>query len=128
MKSFSIQVNDSEDEDFPKLGLKSKKTAIHLALLQNIPFIFTFYDRVALFRNLVIQDRSQRDMSVRGGYSFSARHVKVRRGHIFEDGFVQMWHMRSRLQSNIQIEFIDEYGMPELGIDGGGLFKEFLNE
>jgi len=30
------------------------------------------------------------------------------------------------LKGLLQIEFVDEHGVPERGIDGGGLFKEFL--
>ncbi|CAG8739354.1 3903_t:CDS:2, partial [Racocetra fulgida] len=33
---------------------------------------------------------------------------------------------RDRLKNPVAIQFIDEFGMPEPGIDGGGLFKEFL--
>lgn len=31
-----------------------------------------------------------------------------------------------KLKSRISISFIDEFGLVEAGIDGGGVFKEFL--
>ena len=34
----------------------------------------------------------------------------------------------SRMKGGIRILFISELGMEEAGIDGGGVFKEFLNE
>ena len=45
---------------------------------------------------------------------------------MFEDGFTHLNALGSRLKSPVAIQFIDEFGMPEAGIDGGGLFKEFL--
>jgi ubiquitin-protein ligase E3 C len=45
---------------------------------------------------------------------------------VFEDGFSHLNELGSRLKGPVAIQFIDEFGMPEAGIDGGGLFKEFL--
>jgi ubiquitin-protein ligase E3 C len=52
--------------------------------------------------------------------------VTIRRNSVFEDGFSYLNELGSRLKSPVAIQFIDEFGMPEAGIDGGGLFKEFL--
>ncbi len=30
------------------------------------------------------------------------------------------------LQGQVRIKFVDEHGMEEAGIDGGGLFKDFM--
>ena len=46
---------------------------------------------------------------------------------MFEDGFTAFFAMRSRLKEPLQIQFISRLGYEEAGIDGGGLFKEFLN-
>lgn len=31
-------------------------------------------------------------------------------------------------QGRIRISFIDQHGAPEAGVDGGGLFKDFMEE
>ena len=43
-----------------------------------------------------------------------------------QDGFEQLNKLGESLKSRIQIRFIDRHGMEEAGIDGGGLFKEFM--
>ena len=43
-----------------------------------------------------------------------------------QDGFEQLNKLGESLKSRIQILFIDQHGMEEAGIDGGGLFKEFM--
>ncbi|KAF9300077.1 hypothetical protein BGZ74_008327 [Mortierella antarctica] len=53
-------------------------------------------------------------------------HARVRRGSIFEDGYQQLNHLGRKLKGRIAIEFIDQHGISEAGIDGGGVFKEFL--
>ena len=52
--------------------------------------------------------------------------VTIRRSSVFEDGFSYLNELGPRLKGPVAIQFIDEFGMPEAGIDGGGLFKEFL--
>lgn len=43
-----------------------------------------------------------------------------------QDGFEQLNKLQEGLKSRVQIRFIDQHGMEEAGIDGGGLFKEFM--
>jgi ubiquitin-protein ligase E3 C len=68
----------------------------------------------------------------------------IRRETLAEDGFRQLNHEGPRLRGRIKITFVDQYvlvlyfimspgsmtddrfGQEESGIDGGGLFKEFL--
>jgi len=37
-----------------------------------------------------------------------------------------LYNVGPKLKGRIAISFIDQYGIPEAGIDGGGVFKEFL--
>lgn len=54
--------------------------------------------------------------------------IVIRRGHIIEDGFQQLNNLGSRLKSGIHVSFVNESGLPEAGLDYGGLSKEFLTE
>ncbi|CBQ67807.1 related to ubiquitin protein ligase e3 [Sporisorium reilianum SRZ2] len=95
-----------------------------LGILNNVPFMIPFDVRVQIFRqfihidaveNGIYTDRYQR-----------RRAVQIRRGHVAQDGFVHLAPLGSELKKPLEIVFIDQFGQPEAGIDGGGLFKEFL--
>ena len=44
-----------------------------------------------------------------------------------QDGFAQLGPLQGdSLRGRIRIQFVDEFGVEEAGVDGGGLFKDFL--
>ncbi|KAK0506657.1 HECT-domain-containing protein [Armillaria luteobubalina] len=94
-----------------------------LGVLNNIPFAIPFDVRVSIFRNFVLNDsRKHSDDLLSLRYNRTA--VKIRRDHIAEDGFDKLGD--ANLKDHVQITFIDKFGEPEAGIDGGGVFKEFF--
>ncbi|RUS24864.1 hypothetical protein BC938DRAFT_472980 [Jimgerdemannia flammicorona] len=90
-----------------------------LAVLNQIPFVIPFEDRVQIFREFVANDRER---WVPRGRVLSTVH----RDNVLEDGFMQLNKLGPSLKSKIAISFIDKFGLAEEGIDGGGVFKEFL--
>ncbi|KAF9431813.1 hypothetical protein BGZ76_011669 [Entomortierella beljakovae] len=96
-----------------------------LGVLNNIPFVIRFEDRVAIFREFIELDR-RRTQGVSMFHPGAIGTARVRRGYVFEDGYEQLNNIGSRLKGRISISFIDQYGIQEAGIDGGGVFKEFL--
>lgn len=54
--------------------------------------------------------------------------VKIRRGFVLEDGLSMLNNLRESIKRRIVVIYISAAGMQESGIDGGGLFKEFLTE
>ncbi|ORZ21131.1 hypothetical protein BCR42DRAFT_406881 [Absidia repens] len=94
-----------------------------LGLLNNIPFVISFEHRVQIFRMFVTNDRKRNNI-----LDFVRPHaeVRIRRDHVFEDGFNQLYKLGPDLKKKISIMFIDSFGIEESGIDGGGVFKEFL--
>ncbi|KAI9806028.1 MAG: hypothetical protein M1833_004435 [Piccolia ochrophora] len=121
-----------------------------LEILQNMPFFIPFTTRVQIFREFVFLDQSRRrgghidpehwrlsilqnTMSLRDsdGQPFGAsiigkHHADIRRGSVFDDAFDQFYELGEGLKEPIQISFIDRFGTPEAGIDGGGVTKEFI--
>ncbi|KAI6044738.1 HECT-domain-containing protein [Pisolithus marmoratus] len=96
--------------------------SLRLGILSNIPFAIPFETRVHIFRLFV-----QTDMENRGYILFSRLNrteVSIRRGHIAQDGYDKLSGVD--LRAPIAITFIDQFGEPEAGIDGGGVFKEFF--
>ena len=45
-----------------------------------------------------------------------------------EDAFYKIYKQKFNLRNNLQIKFLNEQGIIEEGIDGGGLFKEFITK
>ncbi|WFD01594.1 HECT-type E3 ubiquitin transferase [Malassezia obtusa] len=97
-----------------------------LNVLHHIPFVIPFEVRVEIFRQFVRSDAERLHIS-RDLFSRTNRHrATVRRERIAEDGMAQLNALGPRLKEPVEIVFIDQFGQPEAGIDGGGVFKEFL--
>ena len=97
------------------------------SLIRNIPFVLPFADRVKLFYSHIQQDKQRLRA---GGVQFDhgmGRHVRIRRSTVLEDGFESLYGLSGAdLKGRIRVQFTDEHGLEEAGLDGGGLFKEFL--
>ncbi|KAK3686370.1 ubiquitin-protein ligase (E3) [Vermiconidia calcicola] len=122
-----------------------ESVAPRLEILQNMPFFMPFTTRVEIFRQFVNLDQEKR----RNGYTdpdlwrqsvmfqpshsgmpprniLARHHAKIRRKNEFSDAFEQFYDLGAGLKEPIQITFVDEFDIPEAGIDGGGVTKEFL--
>ncbi|KAG6693556.1 hypothetical protein I3842_09G006200 [Carya illinoinensis] len=99
------------------------------SVITTTPHVFPFEERVEMFREFIMMDKASRKMAgeVAGPGSWSIE-IVVRRGHIVEDGFQQLNSLGSRLKSSIHVSFLSECGLPEAGLDYGGLSKEFLTD
>lgn len=119
-----------------------------LAILRNMPFVIPFDVRVQIFRQFVHLDKQWRrggnidpdrwrlwvlnqhggpfDPTPAGTNILSKHQGQIQRGRIFHDAMESFWDLREGLKEPIQITFVDEFGMTEAGIDGGGVTKEFL--
>ncbi|DBB12911.1 TPA: hypothetical protein ACH3X3_005665 [Trebouxia sp. C0006] len=97
-------------------------------LLRHAPFLIAFQERAQVFTTVVGQDRmEQREMGMRGGHGWGRQYfVTIHRTTLLQDGFEQLNKLAERLKSRLQIRFVDQHGLEEAGIDGGGLFKEFM--
>lgn len=118
-----------------------------LEILRNLPFFIPFETRVHIFRRFIRRDQERR----RNGYveadewrlsvaatqgriggriaiqdALDRHRASIRRGSVFTDAYEQFDPLGEGLKEPIQISFIDQFGEPEAGIDGGGVTKEFL--
>lgn len=96
-------------------------------LLRMAPFLVPFSTRAKIFQSWVARERDKANAG-RPFISMSDRSVSVRRKFIFEDAFEELNGLGSDLKGTIRVKFIDEHGIEEAGIDGGGVFKEFMYE
>ncbi|WOH06132.1 hypothetical protein DCAR_0625555 [Daucus carota subsp. sativus] len=99
------------------------------SVITTTPHVFPFKERVQMFREFISMDKVSRRMAGQViGPGSQAVEIVIRRGHIVEDGFQQLNSLGSRLKSSINVSFVSECGLPEAGLDYGGLSKEFLTD
>lgn len=65
-------------------------------------------------------------MSFSGEDGLKKHHATIQRGREIQDSMAAFWELGESLKEPIQITFLDKYGNEEIGIDGGGITKEFL--
>uniref|UniRef100_A0A915BTW7 HECT-type E3 ubiquitin transferase n=2 Tax=Parascaris univalens TaxID=6257 RepID=A0A915BTW7_PARUN len=98
----------------------------NISILQSIPFVIPFMHRVQMFTELINQDRRQSgtDSDVHDAY-----HFVVHRSTLYEDAF---WNLSPSkvpdMRRPIRVQMVNWVGLDEAGIDGGGIFREFLAE
>ncbi|KAK3316370.1 hypothetical protein B0H66DRAFT_292930 [Apodospora peruviana] len=111
-----------------------------LEILRNMPFVIPFETRVQIFRQFIHLDKERRRSGLidndqwrnsmlnhgSGRDIVNRHHAEIKRGQVFSDALEQFWDLEDGLKEPIQITFVDEFGIPEAGIDGGGVTKEFL--
>ncbi|KAE8976901.1 E3 ubiquitin-protein ligase [Phytophthora rubi] len=99
-------------------------------ILVTIPQVLSFNDRVQLFQKLLEDGKAQLG-NIRDEFS-RALQVRVKRDEIVDhsfDFFQKVCETMSpaALKSRIKVTFINEQGLEEAGIDGGGVFKEYMD-
>ncbi|KAG2783999.1 E3 ubiquitin-protein ligase [Phytophthora cactorum] len=89
-------------------------------LIQSMPYLVPFSERVNLFQRLVKADKD-----IHQNESCSVYRIRIHRGAILEDGLKKLNSIRTNLKKRINVVFVNSAGREEVGIDAGGLFKEF---
>mmetsp|Transcript_22419 Transcript_22419/g.33039 ORF Transcript_22419/g.33039 Transcript_22419/m.33039 type:complete len:173 (-) Transcript_22419:816-1334(-) len=54
--------------------------------------------------------------------------VTIRRDNIYADSMNNLNKLGKKMRRKVQVTFINKHGAVEAGIDGGGVFKEFLDD
>jgi hypothetical protein len=99
-------------------------------ILVTIPQVLSFNERVQLFQKLLEDGKAQlggaRDEFAR------ALQVRVKRDEIVDDSFDFFQKIcdamsPAALKARIKVTFVNEQGLEEAGIDGGGVFKEYID-
>ncbi|XP_044150349.1 LOW QUALITY PROTEIN: ubiquitin-protein ligase E3C-like [Bufo gargarizans] len=97
-----------------------------LAILTELPFVVPFEERVKIFQRLIYADKQE----VQGDGPFlDGINVTIRRNYIYEDAYDKLSpENEPDLKKRIRVHLLNTHGLDEAGIDGGGIFREFLNE
>lgn len=90
-----------------------------LDLKLEIPyFFFSFAKRVEVLNKYLKQERRKNK-----GKKIK---ITVRRGYELEDSMNSL--MKANLRHPIEVIYINEQGISELGVDAGGVFREYLHQ
>lgn len=128
-----------EENDTLASAFKDPKMA---RILTSIPQAIPFERRVKLFNSLLsadlsrMQDETQAARSMmlsmlngEEGAEFQGRiQAKIHRDRLYEDSIKQLNGLGPKLRKKIAVTFTNQVGAVEAGIDGGGVFREFLDD
>ncbi|XP_070671963.1 E3 ubiquitin-protein ligase UPL6-like isoform X2 [Malus domestica] len=90
-------------------------------IMKHAPFLVPFTSRVKIFALAAARQRHESN-SV-----FTRNRFRIRRDRILEDAYDQMSALsEDDLRGPIRVTFVNEFGVEEGGIDGGGIFKDFM--
>ncbi|XP_014356557.2 ubiquitin-protein ligase E3C [Papilio machaon] len=112
------------NEEGPPLTIKELRM---LTILKEIPFVISFSTRVLIFQTLLLREKSSNWLqNFNEGPSIN---INIRRTHLYEDAFEKLSpENEPNLKLTMRIQFINQVGADEAGVDGGGVFREFLSE
>ncbi|XP_072763602.1 ubiquitin-protein ligase E3C [Anoplolepis gracilipes] len=115
-----------EFEEGPPLSATEVRT---LTLLREIPFVVPFNNRVIVFQSLIYKDKAQQQGDHAHFLQGPLIQISVRRTYLYEDAFEKLSHENEQdLRIKMRVQLINAAGLEEAGVDGGGLFREFLSE
>lgn len=140
--------SENEAEDEPMAGVDAENEALAEAfsdarmarILTCIPQAMPFDRRVKLFSTLLSNDKAKTQdetavmqnvmlAMMRGEESDTGRaQVEIHRKRLYEDSMNQLNQLGPKLRKRVQVTFFNEHGAQEAGIDGGGVFKEFIDD
>ncbi|CAH8374357.1 unnamed protein product [Eruca vesicaria subsp. sativa] len=94
-------------------------------ILMQAPFLIPFTSRVKIFTIQLATARQSHGSEE----TFARNLFRIRRDHILDDAYNKMSALsEDGLRGPIRVTFVNELGVEEAGIDGGGIFKDFMEK
>ncbi|XP_060806949.1 ubiquitin-protein ligase E3C [Amyelois transitella] len=113
-------------EEGPPLTIKELRT---VTILREIPFVVPFSTRVLIFQGLLIREKHDHWYEMSNFNEGPSINISVRRTHLYEDAFDKLSPSNEPdMKLKLRVQLINQAGAEEAGVDGGGLFREFLSE
>lgn len=106
----------------PEAAQISLATEASSKLLAEMPFVFPFETRVLRLKELMSLDQ---EMYKREDF-MDLTSISVRRGSELEDAMSEFKAKKINWKEKLRVKYTNSQGIEEIGIDGGGMFKEFL--
>ncbi|XP_035440762.1 ubiquitin-protein ligase E3C [Spodoptera frugiperda] len=113
-------------DEGPPLTIKELRT---VTILKEIPFVVPFSTRVLIFQGLLAREKHDHWYEMTNFNEGPSINISVRRTHLYEDAFDKLSpDNEPDLKLKLRVQLINQAGAEEAGVDGGGLFREFLSE
>ncbi|XP_062509261.1 ubiquitin-protein ligase E3C-like [Corticium candelabrum] len=122
LKQFNIDVFF---KDSSECQLRFPSSLQNIVLLTNIPYIFPFQERVKLFSEILTRDQLENGGEL-ADFNVGIMSVTARRDWVYEDAFAAL-NGEHDLKKTLRVQLVNNQGLSEAGIDGGGIFREFLS-
>jgi ubiquitin-protein ligase E3 C len=106
---------------------------LEVPVLRVCPYLVSFKRRLKLFERIITTNR----IELQGENSANPFNpnplkpgipIRITRGRLLEDGLATMNHLGSSMRQRISVQYVNEAGAREVGVDAGGLFKEFWTD
>lgn len=113
-------------DEGPPLSTKQIRS---ITILKEIPFVVPFNKRFEVLQGLLAAEKLRSQGDQQGFLQGPQTHLTVRRTHLYEDSFDKLSpENEPSLRTRFRVQMINEHQLEEAGIDGGGIFREFLSE
>jgi ubiquitin-protein ligase E3 C len=125
-RGLRVFTREELEEKGPPLSTKEVRLA---TVLRELPFTISFSQRVIVFQNLIQRDKEEHQGHQVNFMQGPAINLLVRRNYIYEDAFEKLSRENEpNLRLKMRVQLVNAAGLDEAGIDGGGLFREFLSQ
>jgi ubiquitin-protein ligase E3 C len=109
------------------VGLSGVFGSRRLAMvLTCLPQVLHFKQRVHIFQQLVEADKERSGQTEH--FNGQSTDVRVSRETLYEDSMEQLDQLGPALKGRVRVQFTASDGHAEAGIDGGGLYRDFMNQ
>jgi len=125
-RGLRVFTRDELEESGPPLTTKEVRLA---TVLRELPFTISFGQRVLVFQNLIQRDKQEHQGDRVNFMQGPHIDLLVRRNYIYEDSYDKLSQDNEpNLRLKMRVQLVNAAGLDEAGIDGGGLFREFLSQ
>lgn len=129
ISSFMKQDDDDvQPEEIFKPGM-STINARSLAILRYVPFSVPFMQRIRIFQRILTEDKNGSLNVEQTVLPSHGLNITVNRKYLYQDAYDQLSEDRaSDVKKPVRVHMINAQGLNEAGIDGGGVFREFMSQ
>ncbi|OQS03207.1 HECT E3 ubiquitin ligase [Thraustotheca clavata] len=128
LQQFALELTDEDGIPLDKFFESPLVTRLHF-ILTTIPQVISFETRVQFFNECINREKA----NIPGRHIFGQiRPLRIRRDHMIQDSFeafdsIFVEQGAGGIKSRMQVTFVNAQGLEEAGVDGGGVFKEYLD-
>jgi len=120
-------IEDSVSSDDSMISSHQFRNPNVTLILKDLPQVIPFTQRISILHDLLAEDK-RKFGSQFDGFFHNGTRISVRRDNIVHDTYQSLQSIHTmNLKRRLQVEFVSETGLQEAGIDGGGLYKAFMD-